>query len=249
MYIIYRCRSNFSQLKIFDLIECKCTSKCNRTTNSITKTFDRHIVWFMSKNQTQMLIRKNNNKYALCVENKKTIKHYEILMYEYQIISIDSSNRSIDNVVKVLLLIIKKWIACIKIDFRAFIWLQKTNLFIFVFFESYFRRITNCIANKLNHDEKKLTCLKTKHNKLKTNHVKILTIIEKIFERLQTCEWNNHKNKQYEKFNLSKSNNINDFILSLQFLNLSHNDLKKNVFSNEIWLLNVWNESNQYKFK
>ena len=90
----------------------------------------------------------------------------------------------------------------------------------------------------MKHDKNENDEIEKKNDTLKTNQMKMLQIIEKLFRRLQICEQKNHQNKQYEKFNSSKLNIDIKFTFLSQF-SISSNHLLKCFFCSKIQSSNV----------
>ena len=110
--------------------------------------------------------------------------------------------------------------------------------FLRFFFRFCFHRISINIENKMKHNKNENDEIEKKNDTLKTNQMKILQIIEKLFRRLQIYEQKNHQNKQYKNFNSSKLNIDIEFTFLSQF-SISSNYLLKRFFYNEIQSSNV----------
>ena len=129
----------------------------------------------------------------MCAKNEKTIKYCKTSMFYYQTISTNSCNWLIDNVVNISIFIINKYEKFEYFCFCAFIWLQKTNFNFFRFFCFCFNWISINIENKIKHDENENDEIEKKNDTLKTNQMKMLQIIEKLFRRLQIYKQKNHR--------------------------------------------------------
>ena len=119
----------------------------------------------------------------------------------------------------------------------------KKRIWIFSFFCFCFNRISINIENEMKHDKNENDEIEKKNDTLKTNQMKMLQIIKKLFQRLQICKQKNYQNEQYKNFNSSKSNINIKFTFLSQFSILSSYLLKR-FFCNEIQSSNVWIEKN-----